>query len=310
MKCLRPKDQIFRAERHKYLFYFSGAKMTIRFNLSELEINGEWDEKSRLLLLENVGGTIGLTGKVMGWRFMVQAVVETGLNNVICLRVNDVEGIPNFIMPWILKIIMKFNRNVFKEEAITLRKDAVFIDPNKLLRDSSNLRVLVQPRTEADDLQEKVVPKLKNKVLNWLKEHGGGLTEEIADLIMVLPDLLLLLIKLMKDERVPAELKLKIALAVAYVLSPVDLIPEALGSILGFVDDTLAMAVLIAGLVEEIPNEVIRDNWAGRSDILELIIKGKDLLSKMLPANIAEKLISLFSIAKREAAASNDKEGK
>lgn len=284
--------------------------MTIRFNLSDLEINGEWDEKSRLLLLENVGGTIGLIGKVMGWRFMVQAVVETGLNNLICLRVNNVEGIPNFLMPWLLKLIMKFNRDFFKEGAFTLRKDAVFIDPNKLLRDSSNFRVLIQPRTEADDLQEKVVPKLKNKILNWLKEHGSGLTEEIIDLIKVLPELLLLLIKLMKDERVPAELKLKIALAVAYVVSPVDLIPEALGSILGFVDDTLAMAVLIAGLVEEIPNEVIRDNWAGRPDILELIIKGKDLLSKMLPANIAEKLISLFSIAKSEAAASNDKEGK
>lgn len=281
--------------------------MAIRFNLSDLEINGEWDEKSGLLLLENVGGTIGLTGKVMGWRLMVQAVVETGLNNVICLRVNNVEGIPNFLMPWILKLIMKFNRDFFKEGAFTLRKDAVFIDPNKLLRDSSNFRVLIQPRTEADDLQEKVVPKLKNKILNWLKEHGGGLTEEITDLIMVLPELLLLLIKLMKDERVPAELKLKIALAVAYVVSPVDLIPEALGSILGFVDDTLAMAVLIAGLVEEIPNEVIRDNWAGRPDILELIIKAKDLLSKMLPANIAEKLISLFSIAKNEAAASDDK---
>ena len=283
--------------------------MAIRFNLSDLEINGEWDEKSGLLLLENVGGTIGLTGKVMGWRLMVQAVVETGLNNVICLRVNNVEGIPNFLMPWILKLIMKFNRDFFKEGAFTLRKDAVFIDPNKLLRDSSNFRVLIQPRTEADDLQEKVVPKLKNKILNWLKEHGGGLTEEITDLIMVLPELLLLLIKLMKDERVPAELKLKIALAVAYVVSPVDLIPEALGSILGFVDDTLAMAVLIAGLVEEIPNEVIRDNWDGRSDILELIIKGKDLLSKMLPVSIAEKIISLFSIAKSEAAASKDKEG-
>lgn len=280
--------------------------MTIRFNLSDLEINGEWDENSRLLLLENVGGTIGLSGKAMGCKFTVQAMVETGLNNVICLRVNTVEGIPNFLMPWILKLIMKFNRNIFKAEAFTLRKDAVFIDPNKLLRDSSNFRVLIQPRTEADNLQEKVVPQLKNKIFNWVKEHGGGLTEEITDLIMVLPDLVLLLIKLMKDQRVPAEIKLKITLAVAYVVSPVDLIPEALGSILGFVDDTLAMTVLLAGLVDEIPNEVIRDNWGGRPDILELIIKGKDLLSKMLPANIAEKLISLFSISKSEAAVSDD----
>lgn len=290
----------------RFKFIYSGAKMTIRFNLSDLEINGEWDENSRLLLLENIGGTIGLTGKAMGWKFTVQAIVETGLNNLICLRVNAVEGIPNFLMPLILKLIMKFNRNVFKAEAITLRKDAVLIDPNKFFTGAANFRVLIQPMTENDNIQEKVVPKLKNKILNWVKEHGGGLTKEITDLILVLPDLVLLLIKLMKDQRVPAELKLKITLAVAYVISPVDLIPEALGSILGFVDDTLAMAVLITGLVEEIPNEVIRDNWVGRSDILELIIKGKDLLFKMLPPNIAEKLTSLFSVSKSEAAVSKD----
>lgn len=280
--------------------------MAIRFNLSDLEISGEWDEKSRLLLVENVGGTIGLTGKAMGLKFNAQAIIETGLNNIISLRVNTIDGIPNFLMPLILKLVINFNRNIFKRDAITIRKDAILIDPNKLSPDSSNFRVLVQPRAEADNFEEKVVPKLKNKILNWVKENGGGLTKEITDLVMILPDLVLLLIRLIKDQRVPAELKMKITLAVAYVVSPVDLIPEALGSILGFIDDTLAMAVLIASLVDEIPNEVISDNWTGRPDILDLIIKGKDLLSRMLPSNISEKLISLFSVASNEAAVSGE----
>lgn len=284
--------------------------MTVRFNLSDFEIRGEWDENSRMLLLEDLGGVIGLTGKVMGLKFNAQAVIETGLNNLIRLRIDSVDGIPNFLVPWVLKLIMKFNRNVFKAEAIKLRKDAVLIDPNLLFLESLNLRVLIQPRTEADDLQEKLAPKLRSKILSWVNEHGGGLAKEITDLILVVPDLVLLLIKLLKDQRVPAELKLKITLAVAYVVSPIDLIPEALGSVLGFVDDTLAMAVLIVDLFKEIPNEVIYENWNGRPDILELIIKGKDLLSKMLPSNIAEKLISLFGISKKEVAVSNDDEVK
>lgn len=278
--------------------------MTVRFDLSDLKISGEWDEKSRLLLLDNLGGTISLAGKVMGLKFTARAMIETGLNNLICLRVNSVDGIPNFLTPWILKLLLKFNRNVFKAEALVLRKDAIFIDPNLLFPKSFDARVLIQPRTEVDELQEKIVPKLRNKVLDWIKVHGGELAKEIADLILALPDLVLLLIKLIKDERVSAELKLKITLAVAYVVSPIDLIPEALGSVLGFVDDTLAMTVLIAGLIEEIPNEVIYDNWNGRADIIELIIKGKDLLSKLLPSNISEKIISLFGISKKEVAVS------
>ena len=279
--------------------------MTIKFKLSDLEVNGEWDEKSRLLLLDNVGGSIGLTGKAWGRKFALQAMVETGLNNLIRLRFGTVNGFPNFLTTWVLKLMIRFNRDIFKAEAFILRKGLMLIDPNKLFTDH-NFRILIQPRIEADNLEEKVVPKLKTKIVGWVKEHGAGLTREITDLILALPELVLLLVRLIKDPRVSTELKLKITLAVAYVVSPVDLIPEAVGSILGFVDDTLAMAILIAGLVEEIPNEIISDNWTGRPDILELIIKGKDLLSKMLPSNVAEKLISLFSISRKEVAVSDE----
>ncbi|NLY74484.1 MAG: DUF1232 domain-containing protein [Firmicutes bacterium] len=279
--------------------------MAVRFNLTVSEISGEWDEKSGLLLLDNLNGTIGLKGGIMGWRFTVQAAIETGLNNLIYLRVNSVEGIPSFLIPWALKLLFRLNRNVFNAKAFKLRKEAILIDPNLLFSESSKIRVLIQPGNEKTDASEdKVGSNLRNRIFEWLKVHGNELAEEITDLIAIIPDLVVLMIKLAKDQRVPAELKLKITLAVAYVISPIDLIPDVLGGILGFVDDTLVMAVLIAGLIEEIPNEVILENWTGRPDILELIIKGKDLLSKMLPSNISGKLISLFNGSEREAAVS------
>lgn len=280
--------------------------MIIKFDLSDFKISGEWDESERLLLLKDLDGTVGLTGKFMSWKYTAQAKIETRLNNQIYLRVNTVDGIPNFLVPWILKLILKLNRNVFKAEAFILRKDAILINPNLLFPESLNAKVLIQPRGEFDKASDEVVPRLRNKILNWVKGQGSALAKEITDLVLVVPDLVLLLIRLMKDQRVPAELKLKITLAVAYVISPIDLIPEVLGNVLGFVDDTLAMAILISGLVEEIPNEIICENWTGRPDILELIIKGKNLLSKILPANITGKLNSIFGISKKEAAVSKD----
>lgn len=281
-------------------------KMTIKFNLADLKISGEWDENSRLLLLEDLGGTLSLSGRVMGWKFNARAVIETGLNNLIYLRLNKIEGIPGFLIPWVLKLTLKFNKNTFKEEALIIRKDTILIDPNLLFSESFNGRVLLQPKGKAEKSPENIVPKLRDRIISWAKNHGGELAAGIVEMVLVVPDLVLLLIKLMKDDRIPVELKLKITLAVAYVVSPLDLIPEALGNVLGFVDDTLAMAVLITGLIEEIPNEIIYDNWNGRPDILELIIKGKDLLFKMLPVNITKKINSLFSISKKKTAVSID----
>lgn len=279
-------------------------KMTIKFNLTNLEISGEWDENSRLLYLEDLGGTINLAGRVMGWKFNARAIVETGLNNLIQLRINEVKGIPGFLIPWVLKLYLGFNKTISKPEALIIRKDSILIDPNLLFAEAFNGRVLIQPKDEAGQEPEKVVPKLRDRILNWAKEHGGELARDITEMVLVVPDLVLLLIKLMKDERIPVDLKVKIALAVAYVVSPIDLIPEALGNVLGYVDDTLAMTVLITGLVEEIPNEIIYDNWNGRPDILELILKGKELLIKMLPVNITEKIGSLFNISKKKATVS------
>ncbi len=280
--------------------------MTLRFNLSEFEINGEWDENSRLLLVEDLGGTITLRGKVMGVKFNSQAMIETSLNNLIILRLKSVDGVPGFIVPWVIKLIMKFNRNVFKDEAFIIRKDNILIDPNILFGNSLNGKVLIQPKVDAESSPEKIVPKLRDRIVTWAKDHGGELAKDIIEMVLIVPDLTLLLIKLMKDQRVPVELKLKITLAVAYVVSPIDLIPEMLGNALGFIDDTLAMAVLIAGLIEEIPNEIIYDNWNGRPDVLELMIKGKNMLFKILPINIGNKLNSLFGISKAETAVSKE----
>lgn len=277
--------------------------MTIKFNLSDFEISGEWDENSRLLLLENLGGTVTLMGKVMGWKINARVTMESGINNLIYLRFNGVDGIPNFLLPWVLKLLKRLNRDVFKDEAFVIRKDTVLVDPNRLFE---SFKVLIQPKSETEKSPEKVIPQVRIRILNWAQEHGRELAKDITEMVLVIPDLVLLLIKLIKDQRVPVELKLKITLAVAYVVSPIDLIPEALGNVLGFVDDTLAMAVLITGLIQEIPNEIIYDNWNGRPDILELILKGKDLLSKMLPGNITKKINALFSVAQKEAAVTVD----
>jgi uncharacterized membrane protein YkvA (DUF1232 family) len=64
-------------------------------------------------------------------------------------------------------------------------------------------------------------------------------------LLLHLPKLIRLVLGLMKDRRVPAVAKAVFFLCVAYVVWPVDLIPDLLVPVIGSLDD---VAVLLAGL--------------------------------------------------------------
>jgi uncharacterized membrane protein YkvA (DUF1232 family) len=59
----------------------------------------------------------------------------------------------------------------------------------------------------------------------------------------------------MKDEKTPFIPKLLAGLTIAYVLSPIDLIPDFI-PVLGYLDDVLLVPALIALTVRHIPPEV------------------------------------------------------
>ena len=69
------------------------------------------------------------------------------------------------------------------------------------------------------------------------KLTGVDAPGKIADLLLLLPDLVVLLARLLRDGRVPLGAKLTAAAGIAYVISPVDLMPEVLFGPLGILDD-------------------------------------------------------------------------
>lgn len=82
-----------------------------------------------------------------------------------------------------------------------------------------------------------------------------------CDLTMKLTDLnstLSALYMMRKDHRVPRKSKILIAIAVGYVLSPIDLIPDFI-PFLGQLDDLLIVPALVGLALKSIPNEVMEE---------------------------------------------------
>lgn len=77
---------------------------------------------------------------------------------------------------------------------------------------------------------------------------AGKLGSKAADYLTTLPDFAYLVCKLMLDPDVPSSRKLDLGLALLYVLSPLDFVPDSF-PLLGKIDDVYAILVSVAKLL-------------------------------------------------------------
>lgn len=98
-----------------------------------------------------------------------------------------------------------------------------------------------------------------------------GASPDLRDLLLALPDLVMLVLRLLRDERVRPGDKAIAVLGMAYVLSPVDLLPEFLFGPLGLLDDAVVLAMTVSRLVNRVHPDVVRGHWSGQGDVLEAI---------------------------------------
>jgi uncharacterized membrane protein YkvA (DUF1232 family) len=80
-----------------------------------------------------------------------------------------------------------------------------------------------------------------------------------------------LLLRLMRDRRVPRLPKLIAVLGIGYVLSPIDLLPAILLGPIGLVDDLLVVSAALSRLLNHVHPDVVRSAWPGQGDALVAI---------------------------------------
>jgi uncharacterized membrane protein YkvA (DUF1232 family) len=94
---------------------------------------------------------------------------------------------------------------------------------------------------------------------------------DARDLLLLLPDLTVLLMRLLRDPRVSLGDKGVALLGLGYVLSPIDLLPAILLGPIGLVDDLFVVAATLSRLLNHVHPDVVRSHWPGRGDALDAI---------------------------------------
>jgi uncharacterized membrane protein YkvA (DUF1232 family) len=98
-----------------------------------------------------------------------------------------------------------------------------------------------------------------------------ALSDVALEAVILLPNAFKLLTRLVRDPRVAMRHKVPIAGAILYVMSPIDLIPDAILG-LGALDDAVVMSLALNGLMANTDPEIILEHWDGSVDALDLLM--------------------------------------
>lgn len=127
---------------------------------------------------------------------------------------------------------------------------------------------------------EQPVPRRPSEPEATASSNGDGTSDGRGDvqrssaakeLLRFLPDVGRLLYDLSRDDRVPLPAKIKSGAAAAYILSPVDVIPDFIPG-LGQMDDIAVVVWAIRNLLRSAGYDVLRELWKGTDDGFALLL--------------------------------------
>lgn len=267
--------------------------------------------------------------KVVTVNFRISVEIVKCEENKIHARISKVVifniGIFRMIRSFVLKQLAK----VFKEKGIASEKDKVIIDVQKIINDVPFVDLQVddvviennevcakvkeinvslsgglkkEEEKEAEPTEEELKLEELNKIKKLEDNYSKGreklmdkLPEKVdpfKEYLFVLPDIVSLIYRLLKDSRVPMKTKLIISGTIAYIAFPTDIIPDNIPFI-GKIDDIGVLFFALNKIVNDVPIEIIVENWTGRNDILLVLKKGVDYLTNFTGAKNVEKIYSV-----------------
>lgn len=131
-----------------------------------------------------------------------------------------------------------------------------------------------------------------------LREKVVGYTGAYADYVLLVPDLFLLITRLMLDPRIDGRHKIYMGAALAYVVSPVALLSERRLGVIGYLDDLVVLVATLNMLVNEADRAVVLEHWSGKEDLLSTIQKVLGQADQLIGKGRLEKILAGLGILK------------
>ena len=111
---------------------------------------------------------------------------------------------------------------------------------------------------------------------------GGDRQVDLREYALLAPRLIKLVFRLMRDRRVSPRSKALLVMLAAYLVSPVDVVPDFIPG-LGQLDDVLIAAFALDQILNRVSEEVVLEHWEGEEDVLQVVREILDIATAFVP---------------------------
>ena len=102
------------------------------------------------------------------------------------------------------------------------------------------------------------------------RRERGTLKRRMKELLLLLPNLVKLVARLVRDPRVSRTDKIILGSTILYVITPLDFLPDMI-PFLGQVDDTYLVAISLLRILNRADAQVVAEHWRGEIDVKRLV---------------------------------------
>ncbi len=148
--------------------------------------------------------------------------------------------------------------------------------------------VVTQPKINRDRAS-RFYDRLRARIHRFVKAKGVVATKSASFLLLV-PDVFMLLIRLVTDSRVSGKNKTLLGSGVAYYFFPFDFMPEAIIGPFGFIDDLIFGVYMLNKILADTDPAILREHWSGEEDVLAAIQRVLNAADNLVGTDILAKL--------------------
>lgn len=285
--------------------------------LSEyVEVEGLKFEKIEINELISIHGSYKKGVRVP---FYAQIGLGNVYDNIINIKIFKVSAAKIGILKGITNIALKTFLKNLAEYGVKSEKDNLIVDLNLISKlipyvyfklnsvklTNGNIEASISDIIYAQDKEvvaiekkgdKKPLMKEKDGYYNFRKNVESKVPqkyEKVVEYAMLIPDITALLWRIYRDKRVELKVKIKAAAVIAYIASPIDILPDFI-PLVGKIDDVAIAFFGLNAIFNEVPKEIILENWQGEKDIIMIVKQGVAYISEVVGSRNVAKLITFI----------------
>lgn len=140
-----------------------------------------------------------------------------------------------------------------------------------------------------DDRKMQFYENLRKKVSKFSQNKGGKKAGVLTEYLFLLPDFFILVCRLAVDDRVANRKKVIAGAILAYLVMPIDIIPDFI-PVIGHLDDLVLVVLGLNMILNDIDKQILLDNWSGKGDLLQLLQTITAKAEQFMDKNILNKI--------------------